>query len=86
MQLKYTYKPSGVCSTQIDLELENGVIVDVRFTGGCSGNAQGLSALAKGMDARELIGRLRGIRCGAKSTSCPEQLSFALEEALAGAN
>ena len=86
MQLKYTYKPSGVCSTQIDLELENGVIVDVRFTGGCSGNTQGLSALAKGMEARELIGRLRGIRCGAKSTSCPEQLSFALEEALAGAN
>ena len=80
--MQVTYSPKGVCSTKIKLELENGIVKDVAFTGGCSGNAQGICALARGMKAEELIARLRGIRCGMKSTSCPEQLAFALEEAL----
>ena len=77
-----TYKTQGVCSRQIDLDIENDVIVDAKFTGGCSGNTQGVAALVKGMSADEAIGRLKGIKCGFKNTSCPDQLAKALEEAL----
>lgn len=78
-----TYKTKGVCSRQIDMEIDNGVIVDARFTGGCSGNTQGVAALVIGMTVEEAIKRLRGIKCGFKSTSCPDQLAVALEEHLA---
>lgn len=77
------YKPKGVCSRQIDIELEGNVIKSVRFTGGCSGNTQGVAALAQGMTVEEYIKRCKDIKCGFKKTSCPDQLARALEEALA---
>lgn len=78
--MKYT--PKGVCSSEIDIELENGVIASVRFTGGCNGNLQGISSLVKGMTPQDAIDRLKGIRCGMKATSCPDQLAHALEAML----
>lgn len=77
------YKTKGTCSTSIDVELKDGVIDSVKFTGGCNGNLQGISALVKGMTPEEAIGRLKGIRCGFKPTSCPDQLAHALEEMIA---
>ena len=74
------YMTQGTCSRQIDIELKDGVIDSVKFTGGCHGNLQGVSALVKGMTPQEAISRLKGIRCGAKSTSCPDQLAHALEK------
>ena len=79
----YTYTPRGTCSRKIDFTLENGIVKDLRFTGGCSGNTQGVARLVQGMKAEDAIARLKGIRCGSKPTSCPDQLSKALEEALA---
>jgi uncharacterized protein (TIGR03905 family) len=76
------YKTHGTCSSQIAFDLEDGRIHNVRFTGGCHGNLQGISALVEGMDAREAISRLEGIRCGFKPTSCPDQLARALKQAL----
>lgn len=75
-----TYTPKGVCSKRIDIDIENGIITDASFFGGCSGNTQGVCALLKGMPVEEAITRLEGIRCGFKSTSCPDQLSRALKE------
>ncbi len=75
---KFTYTPSGVCSRQIDLEIENNIITSAKFTGGCAGNTQGVAALIKGMSVDEAIKRLSGILCGMKPTSCPDQLSKAL--------
>ncbi len=77
------YKTKGTCSTAIDIELKDGVIDTVQFTGGCNGNLQGISALVKGMTPEEAISRLKGIRCGFKPTSCPDQLAHALEEMIA---
>ena len=76
------YQTKGTCSTSIDIELENGIVQSVSFTGGCNGNLQGISKLVAGMDAREAIQRLKGIRCGYKSTSCPDQLAQALESVI----
>ncbi len=73
------YQPKGVCSTSIDIELEDGVVKSVAFTGGCNGNLQGISRLIEGMKAEDAINRLKGIRCGFKNTSCPDQLAQALE-------
>lgn len=81
--MTYTYRPRGVCSQMMQVKLENGIVEDVQVLGGCSGNLQGISALVKGMPAQEAIARMRGIRCGNKPTSCPDQLANALEEALA---
>lgn len=81
--MTYSYKPSGVCSQKIDLVLEDGIIKEVRFTGGCNGNLQGISALVAGMQVEDAVARLGGIRCGFKKTSCPDQLSKALAEAAA---
>lgn len=77
------YKTKGTCSTMIDVELKDGVIDSVKFTGGCNGNLQGISALVKSMKPEEAISRLKGIRCGFKPTSCPDQLAHALEEMIA---
>ena len=77
------YKPKGVCSRNIHVELDGDTIREVKFTDGCSGNTQGLSALVKGMKAEEAIRRLEGIKCGPRPTSCPDQLSKALRQALA---
>lgn len=79
---RYEYRPSGVCSRQIFLELDGNTIQNVKFIGGCSGNLQGIGALIRGMDIHEAIDRLKGIKCGMKPTSCPDQLSRALEAAL----
>ncbi len=77
------YPTCGTCSRQINIDLDdNGTIQSVQFVGGCHGNTQGISALVKGMDAREACTRLRGIRCGNKPTSCPDQLAQALEKLL----
>lgn len=76
------YIPKGVCSQAIDVELDGETIKSVKFIGGCHGNTQGIASLAEGMNAQDAISRLRGIRCGFKSTSCPDQLANALEVAL----
>ena len=78
--MHFSYTPKGVCSRKIDLELENGVVTALSFTGGCHGNLQGISVLVQGMDAQEAIRRLKGIRCGPRSTSCPDQLAKALKQ------
>ena len=75
----FTIRPQGVCSQLIEIETEGNIIQDVRFTGGCNGNLQGISALLKGMTVENAIDRLSGIRCGFKDTSCPDQLSKALK-------
>lgn len=78
----YTYYTKGVCSSRMEIELDGDKIKAVRIAGGCNGNLQGIIRLVEGMDAKEAIGRLRGIHCGPKATSCPDQLSIALEQAL----
>lgn len=79
---RFTYTTSGVCSRSIDISVEDGIITEVIYHGGCSGNTQGVAALIKGMRVEDAIERLSGIRCGFKSTSCPDQLSRALREYL----
>lgn len=83
--MKYTYKTKGTCSREIEFELENGIIKNVSFLGGCNGNLQGISKLCEGQNAEALIERLEGIKCGFKATSCPDQLATALKEALKNA-
>lgn len=74
------FKTSGTCSRFIDIETENGIVTDVKFVGGCSGNTQGMAKLVVGMKIDDVIEKLRGIRCGYRNTSCPDQLAKALEE------
>ena len=74
------YTTSGVCSRAIKFEVEDGLVKNVKFIGGCNGNTQGVAALAEGMPVDEVISRLEGIRCGARPTSCPDQLACALKE------
>ena len=78
-----SYKTQGTCSRQIDIDIEDGVIVKAQYTGGCSGNTQGVAALVAGMTVEDAISRLKGIHCGPRPTSCPDQMSRALEEYLA---
>lgn len=73
------YKTSDTCSSAIDIEIKDGIIDSVSFTGGCNGNLQGISRLVEGMKPEDAIKKLKGIRCGYKSTSCPDQLARALE-------
>ena len=80
--MEHVFRPRGVCSHEMRVEIEDGIIRKVAVKGGCSGNLQGISKLLVGMDAREAISRMRGIRCGFKPTSCPDQLSKALRECL----
>ena len=75
---RFTYQTRGVCSRAIDIAIEDDIIAEVRYHGGCSGNTQGVAALVKGLTVTEAIERLSGIRCGFKSTSCPDQLAQAL--------
>ena len=76
------YKTQGTCSKGIVVDLEDGVVTDCRFLGGCPGNTAGVAALVKGMNAEDAIKRMKGIKCGMKPTSCPDQLALALEAAL----
>lgn len=73
------YKTQGTCSTAINFEVKDGIIESVQFVGGCNGNTKGISALVQGMPVEEAIKRLKGITCGFKPTSCPDQLARALE-------
>lgn len=82
--MTYSYRPQGVCARGLSFEIEDNIVKNIEFMGGCSGNTQGVAALAEGMDANELIERLAGIRCGFKSTSCPDQLAKAVAKALEG--
>ena len=83
--MTYTYTPRGVCSRKMTVELENGVIKSVSVEGGCNGNLQGISRLVVGMKAEDAIARLKGIDCGGKGTSCPDQFARGLEKAMAKA-
>ena len=74
------YTPKGVCSQKITFEIEDNKVKSVRFYGGCSGNTQGVARLVEGMDVDDAISRMEGIKCGFKSTSCPDQLAQALKE------
>ncbi len=80
--MTYTYTPKGVCARQMKIELEGNIIQNVQILGGCSGNLQGISSLLVGMSVEHAVERMKGIRCGFKSTSCPDQLSIALTEAI----
>lgn len=76
----YEFTPSGVCSRKMLIEVEDGVVRDLKVIGGCNGNLQGISALVKGMKIEDVIEKLDGLRCGGKNTSCPDQLAQALKE------
>ena len=78
--MKYVYKTKGTCSTNIELDVENGIVKEIAFWGGCNGNLQGISRLVTGMPVSEVITRLEGVRCGTRSTSCPDHLCRALHE------
>ena len=78
--MKYTYKTTGTCSVGINMEIENDIVKDVQFIGGCNGNTQGISHLVRGMKVDEVIERLKGINCNGRGTSCPDQLAKALAE------
>ena len=78
--MKYTYKTQGVCAGTITFEIENDIVQSVQFMGGCNGNLKGISSLVVGMNVDDVIERLEGIRCGFKSTSCPDQFAKALKE------
>lgn len=80
--MMYEYKTSGTCSSKILFDVREGKVYDVKFIGGCNGNLKGIRSLVLGMKAEDVIERLRGIRCGDKNTSCPDQLAIALGQAL----
>lgn len=86
MKKHIEYKTSGTCSRMVILDIEDGVVTDCKFVGGCAGNTLGVAALVKGMKTDEVVGRLKGIKCGFKPTSCPDQLARAVEEAINSAN
>ena len=77
-----TYRPKGVCSRLMQVEVEDGIIRKVEVKGGCNGNLQGISRLLVGMPVQQAIERMEGVRCGGKPTSCPDQLAKALRQAL----
>jgi uncharacterized protein (TIGR03905 family) len=78
----YEYAPHGVCSRKMIIDIDNSVVKSLKVEGGCNGNLQGISALVEGMTIDEVIKRLRGIRCGSRPTSCPDQLAEGLEKFL----
>jgi uncharacterized protein (TIGR03905 family) len=80
--MQYSYKPHGVCARGISFDIEDNIVKNIKFSGGCSGNTKGVAKLAEGMTTDEIINRLAGIRCGFKGTSCPDQLAKAVQAAL----
>lgn len=84
--MQYKYKTSGTCSQMIDFDIDGDIIKSVAFTGGCSGNLSGISSLVCGMRVDDAIDKLKGIKCGVRETSCPDQLAKALEEFKRGSN
>ncbi|MDR1299046.1 MAG: TIGR03905 family TSCPD domain-containing protein [Oscillospiraceae bacterium] len=83
--MKTVYTTSGTCAKRIELDIEDGIVKSVLFAGGCDGNAKGIARLVEGADARAAADRLRGIRCGHRGTSCPDQLARAIDKSLASA-
>lgn len=77
--MNYSYKTNGTCSVKIQFDVNEGIVSNVTFVGGCNGNLKGISALVEGMKVEDVITRLEGIRCGFKQTSCPDQLAQALK-------
>ena len=84
--MEYSYKTKGTCSTQIDFELNGDIVSNVRFTGGCNGNFLGISSLRDGLTVEQIEYKVKGIRCGFKPTSCPDQLAIAVREAYESEN
>lgn len=84
--MHYSYNTKGTCSVKIDFDIIDGKVTNVVFLGGCNGNLKGISALAEGLTPEQVINKLKGIKCGFKSTSCPDQLAMALTTALSGKN
>jgi uncharacterized protein (TIGR03905 family) len=84
--MNYSYKTKGTCSVQIDFDIIDGKVSNVTFLGGCNGNLKGISALVEGMTPEQVIEKCKGIKCGFKPTSCPDQLALALETALSEQN
>ncbi|MBR5246191.1 MAG: TIGR03905 family TSCPD domain-containing protein [Clostridia bacterium] len=80
--MDFKYKTRGTCAREIKFELEDGIVKNVSFFGGCNGNLKGIAALVEGKKAEEIIPLIKGIKCGFKPTSCPDQLALALTEAL----
>ncbi len=80
--MSFEFTPRGVCSRKITFDIENDIVKNVKFFGGCNGNSQGVGALTEGMRVEDVIARLKGIKCGFKDTSCPDQLARALEKYL----
>lgn len=78
--MEYRYKPQGVCSTEIIVDVEHNIIKDIQIINGCNGNLKGIASLIKGMNIDDVIAKLRGIKCGMKNTSCPDQIAIALEK------
>lgn len=78
--MEYKYKPQGVCSSEIIINVENNIIKDIKVINGCDGNLKGISKLLIGMNIDDVIAKLKGIKCGNKQTSCPDQIAKALEE------
>ncbi len=76
--MKYTYNTTGTCSRTIEIEIEDDKLMSLNFVGGCNGNLKGISALCRGMKVDDIIDKLKGIKCGFKNTSCPDQLANAL--------
>lgn len=83
--MRFEYKTRGTCSSKILFDVDDGIVHNLEYIGGCNGNLQGIGRLVEGMPVDEVISRLRGIRCGYKPTSCPDQLATALEQAKAKA-
>ena len=80
--MTYTYYPKGVCTSKYEIEIEDGIVKDLRIERGCDGNLQGITRLVKGNEAEKMALLLRGVRCGDKTTSCPDQIAIALENAM----
>ena len=80
--MRYTYNTKGTCSVSVSFDLEDGIVKNIEFIRGCMGNTQGVSSLAEGMKAEDIINRLEGIDCGGRGTSCPDQLAKAIKKAL----
>ena len=78
--MEYRYKPQGVCSTEIILEVDNNIVKKLSTKNGCNGNLKGIASLVEGMNIDDVIKKLKGIKCGMKSTSCPDQIAIALEQ------
>ena len=84
--MEHTFKTKGTCASKITFELDGNIVKNVKFTGGCNGNLKGIAKLCEGMKAEDVIAKIKGVKCGFKNTSCPDQLAIALESALKEGN